>query len=139
MPVSKKISDRTALADLHERIARVSGFRLEHRHPSEKPAQVARLIKILEAQGRVLFVDGVGWVDSESVVRRYRELIGETRPTENLRKAHELNQSRTASAPQSPPQPPDVVVDHNGHIRPKISSTDYCDWKDRGNRGDPDF
>lgn len=78
-----------------------------HRQPGEKPAYVARLLKILEERGRVLFVDGEGWVDSESVVRRYREYIGETRPTENLRKAYELNQ-------QSPQPPPSAAVEAFG-------------------------
>ena len=112
MPVSKRLSERAALADLHERIARVQGFRPSHVHPDEKPSYVARLLKILEERGRVLFVDGVGWVDSESVVRRYREYIGETRPTENLRKVYKSNQK----LPPAPSVFPDGTAEDSKRI-----------------------
>jgi len=99
MPVSKrkrilaaKKAERDALEVLHGRISRQEFGAGRAFAPGEDGHEAGRLLRILEERGRVLNVPGVGWVDAEPAVKRYKEYIGETRPTENLRKAHEAAQ-----------------------------------------------
>ena len=71
MPESKSNATSREMNELHQRIAKASGFRPKDLLPGEKPAEVARLMRSLEKRGMVVFVDGVGWVDSSSAIKRY--------------------------------------------------------------------
>lgn len=51
-------------------VATASGFRLKD-VPEPRRAKAAKHLKELEDRGFVLFVPGVGWVDSVPAVRRY--------------------------------------------------------------------
>ncbi len=76
MPLSKQKAKRNYLADLHARVSHAKGFRPRDLKPGEAPCDVARGLKALETRGLVMFVPGVGWVDSEPAIRRYRENTG---------------------------------------------------------------
>lgn len=76
MPRSKPAEQKRQLADLHARVSHAKGFRPQHVPGGESPARVVRALKELESRGLVMFVPGVGWVDSEPAIRRYREHTG---------------------------------------------------------------
>ena len=86
MPVGKKRAERAALEELHGRIAR-RVFK-----PREDGAKTAKRLKILEEQGLVIFVPGVGWVDSKPAIHRYRLYTGIRPTTEDLLKIRDAAQ-----------------------------------------------
>lgn len=74
MPEQKKTRHKREMAQTHAMIAAKAGFRVNGVAENDRP-KVTSHLKELEAMGFVLFVPGVGWVDSTPAVRRFRESI----------------------------------------------------------------
>lgn len=72
MPENKQAKEKRERYELHSLIANSNGFRVSK---ADFP-KVGHHLKELERKGFVLFVPGVGWVDSTPALRRYKEALG---------------------------------------------------------------
>lgn len=76
MPEQKKSRRKREMAQTHAMVsARPGGFRVKSVAEADR-TRVTSHLKELETMGFVLFVPGVGWVDSTPAVRRFKEALG---------------------------------------------------------------
>jgi hypothetical protein len=132
MPVPKKKAIAAALEKLQGRIARQEMGPGRAFAPREDGHETAKLLKILEERGEILQIPGFGWVDTRPALHHYREYIGETRPTENLRKAYEANQQNLKKIEEDGA----VTLDEFGNVKrnPQVGGGDP-DWDNYGSPG----
>jgi hypothetical protein len=76
MPVSKKPFTQDLLAKMLARVTAARVFGPQNMERGENQAQVAGLLKTLEARGLVVYVEGHGWVDTSTAIERYSEYVG---------------------------------------------------------------
>jgi hypothetical protein len=77
MPEQKKTRRKREMAQTHAMVSAKPGFRVKGVCEIDRP-KVTSHLKELETMGFVLFVPGVGWVDSTPAVRRFKEALGLT-------------------------------------------------------------
>lgn len=77
MPEPKKTRRKREMAATHAMVSAKPGFRVKGVAEADRP-KVTSHLKELESMGFVLFVPGVGWVDSTPAVRRFKEALGLT-------------------------------------------------------------
>lgn len=77
MPEPKKTRRKREMATTHAMVSAKPGFRVKAVAEMDRP-KVTSHLKELEKMGFVLFVPGVGWVDSTPAVRRFKEALGLT-------------------------------------------------------------
>ncbi len=77
MPEQKKTRRKREMASTHAMVSAKPGFRVKAVAEIDRP-KVTSHLKELEKMGFVLFVPGVGWVDSTPAVRRFKEALGLT-------------------------------------------------------------
>ena len=75
MPEPKKDRRKREMARTHAMVSAKPGFRVKGVAEADRP-KVTSHLKELEKLGFVLFVPGVGWVDSTPAVRRFSEKMG---------------------------------------------------------------
>lgn len=75
MPEQKKTRRKREMAQTHAMVAAKPGFRPKGVSDLDRP-KVTSHLKELEEMGFVLFVPGVGWVDSTPAIRRYSQKMG---------------------------------------------------------------
>lgn len=83
MPESKQAKEKREQYDLHSLIGYSNGFRVSK---ADFP-KVGHHLKELEKKGFILFVPGVGWVDSTPALRRHTEASGVSKQVETLESA----------------------------------------------------
>jgi len=69
MPENKQAKEKRERYELLAQIANSNGFRVS----KEDLPKIGHHLKELERKGFVLFVPGVGWVDSTPAIRRYKQ------------------------------------------------------------------
>lgn len=77
MPEPKKTRRQREMATTHAMVSAKPGFRVKGVADADRP-KVTSHLKELEKMGFVLFVPGVGWVDSTPAVRRFKDALGLT-------------------------------------------------------------
>ena len=78
MPEQKKTRHKREMAQTHAMVVAKPGFRVNKAVAEAERPKVTLHLKELEKMGFVLFVPGVGWVDSTPAVRRFKEALGLT-------------------------------------------------------------
>ena len=104
MPVNKKIAFRVALEALHLRIAQREGGVGRAFRPREDGHETAKLLRILEEQGRVLNVPGVGWVNTEPAIAQYKLHTHKKIEAENDELRDEIERERMKEEAQISPE-----------------------------------
>lgn len=76
MPEPKKVRNMRLRAETHVMVGAANGgFRVKDA-PEKIRARIQRDLKALENMGMVLFVPGVGWVDSMPALVRFQRKMG---------------------------------------------------------------
>jgi hypothetical protein len=77
MPEPKKTRRKREMATTHAMVSAKPGFRVKGVAEHDRH-RITSHLKELESMGFVLFVPGVGWVDSTPAVRRFKDKLGLT-------------------------------------------------------------
>jgi hypothetical protein len=130
MPVSKKPFTQNQLAKMHARVGVARVFGPQNLLPDESHAQVAGLLKTLEARGLIVHVDGHGWVDTHTAIERYTEYTG-------IKELLATNAKRSVIDQFGNPQPVATGDEEYGRCSEDVVCKNSCFYEFNGLRDDP--